>query len=140
MFLKLLRTDKCSIFLALSLYAIKIKNNIPFLKSDSKNRKSKNQKINNPIIKIALLVFLKLFRPEKCSIFIALSLSAIQNKNNIPFLKCDSKNQKLINQKYNNPIVKMAYMVFLKLLRPAKCSIFLALSLSAIKIKNNIPF
>jgi hypothetical protein len=30
--------------------------------------------------------------------------------------------------------------VFLKLLRPAKCSIFLALSLSTIKNKNNIPF
>jgi hypothetical protein len=31
-------------------------------------------------------------RPDKCSIFLALSLSPIQIKNNIPFLKCDSKN------------------------------------------------
>ena len=85
-------------------------------------------------------VFLKLLRPALDRFFLVLSLSAIQIKNNIPFLKCDSKNQKLIYQKYNHPIVKMAYKVFLKLLRPEKCSIFLALSLYAIKIKNNIPF
>ena len=78
-------------------------------------------------------VFLKLLRPAKCSIFLALSLSAIKNKNNIPFKKCDSKNQKLVFQKYNNPIGKSVNFVFLKLLRPVKCSIFLALSLYAIQ-------
>ena len=39
------------------------------------------------------MVILKLLRPAKDSIFLALSLCAIQNKNNIPFLKCDSKIQ-----------------------------------------------
>ena len=80
------------------------------------------------------IVFVKLLRPDKCSIFLALSLSAIQNKNNIPFKKCDSKNQKPKFKKCNNPIVKIGYFVFMKFLRPAKCSIFFALSLSAIKI------
>ena len=69
---------------------------IPFSKYDK--RQPKNLKINkyiHPIIKMAYLVILKLFRPDKCSIFYALSLSAIKIKNMIPFFNCDSKNHKI---------------------------------------------